>query len=218
MHSDAPQVTWEHDGPPIVRMLGASLRRTMADPRVAGRMGRLRGRVALRSTVGPQAATIEVERGSIHVTGGVAAGAGVVVAADLDTMGRPGAAKPEVRGALRHPRLALGMSRALAGPRPGEWPAAVDALWDWSRLDAARPQGLRVVCTDDGREHVVGPPGAPQLEVHGPAWALLAVFTGADHLGAALIEGRVQAVGDLPALSRFVGVATRFMLGEDGAA
>ena len=74
----APQVTWEHDGPPIVRMLGASVRRAIAHPGVAGRMGRLRGRVALRSTVGPQAATIEVERGSVHVTRGVAAGAELV--------------------------------------------------------------------------------------------------------------------------------------------
>jgi hypothetical protein len=42
------------------------------------------------------------------------------------------------------------------------------------------------------------------------------VFTGADHLGAALLEGRVQVLGDLPELSRFVGLLTRFMLGEDG--
>ena len=74
-----------------------------------------------------------------------------------------------------------------------------------------------MVDTDDGREHTVGQPGGTRVEVHGPGWALLGVFSGADHLGAALVEGRVCAVGDFPALTRLVGVTTRFMLGEEPA-
>ena len=72
-----------------------------------------------------------------------------------------------------------------------------------------------MVDTENDREHIVAAPGGTRVEVHGPSWALLGVFTGADHLGAALVEGRGCAVGDFPALSRLVGVPTRFMLGEE---
>jgi hypothetical protein len=106
----------------------------------------------------------------------------------------------------------------LDAPRPGGWPAAVDELWEWARADTGRPQLLRVVATDDRHEHSVGQPGGSRVELHGPGWALQGVFTGADHLGAALVEGRLSAVGDFPALTRLVGVTTRFMLGEEPAA
>jgi hypothetical protein len=215
--SSEPSVTWEEDGPPIVRILGASLRRAAKQPRVAVEMCRLRGRVAVRSTVDPQSATIRFDRGSVHVTRGVASDAEIIVSADLSTMGRPGSRKPRVSGAIRHPRLAVGVSRVLDAPSPGGWPAAVDELWEWARADDRRPQRLRVVDTDDGREYIVGELGGIEVEVHGPGWALLGVFTGADHLGAALVEGRVRAVGDFPALTRLVGVTTCFMLGEEPA-
>ena len=71
-------------------------------------MCRIRGRVAIRSTVDPQSATIRFDRGSVHVTRGVAGDADIVVAADVNAMGRPGSRKPQVSGAIRHPRLALG--------------------------------------------------------------------------------------------------------------
>ena len=71
---DGPMVTWERDAPPMVRMLGSSLRRAAARPDLAVRMRRLRGRVALRSTAGPQAVTIRFDRGRVHLTHGVSSG------------------------------------------------------------------------------------------------------------------------------------------------
>jgi hypothetical protein len=218
MNPSGPTVTQEEDAPPIVRILAASLRRVAARPNVAKRVGRLRGRVALRSTVGPQAATIEFSRGAVHVTHGVARNADLVIAGDLDTMGRPGAPKPKVSGLARHPLLAVGVSKVLDAPPPGGWRAAVDDFWSWAHDEDGCPRLLRVVCADDGAEHAVGQPGGSRVEVHGQAWALLAVFTGGDHLGAAVLEGRVQVVADLPELSRLVGVLTRYMLGEEGRA
>jgi hypothetical protein len=73
---------------------------------------------------------------------------------------------------------------------------------------------LRVVDTGDGSERVVGAPGGTSVEIHGPAWALLAIFTGNDHLAAAVLEHRVQIVADFPALSRFTGLISTLMLGE----
>jgi hypothetical protein len=219
MSTSGPKITQEEDAPPIVRILAASLRRAAVRPDVAKRVGRLRGRVALRSTVGPQAATIEFARGAVHLTHGVARDADLVIAGDLDTMGRPGAPKPKVTGAARHPLLALGVGKVLDAPPRGGWRAAVDDLWSWAHDEHGLPQQLRVVCTDAGDgEHVVGQTGGSRVEVHGPGWALLAVFTGGDHLGAAVLGGRVQVVADFPTLSRFVGVLTHYMLGDEGRA
>ncbi len=70
------------------------------------------------------------------------------------------------------------------------------------------------MCTDDGEERTLGRAGGTSVEMHGPAWALLNVFTGGDHLGAAILEQRLQCVADFPVMSAFVGVITRLMLDE----
>jgi hypothetical protein len=171
----------------------------------------------LRSTVGPQAATIDFARGNVHISQGVARDAGVVIRADLETMGRPGAPKPKVTGALRHPIFAFGVAKVLDAGTPGGWQTAVDDLWSWAAGRDGRPDLLRVVCSDDGVEHTLGAPGGTRVEVHGPAWALKGVFNGDDHLGAAMLEGRVRAVAEFAALTRFVGLLTHFMLGDEGA-
>ena len=131
-------------------------------------------------------------------------------------MGRPGSPKPRVTGAARHPLLAVGVAKVLDAGPSGGWRGRSTSCGHGRRVTRV-PGLLRVVCIDDGVEHVVGQPGGTTVEVHGPAWALVAVFTGADHLGAALIEGRVQAVADFGVMSTFIGVLTRFMLGEEGA-
>ncbi len=210
-------ITREDDAPPIVCVIHASLRRAASRPEVAERMNRLQGRAVLRSTVGPQAATIDFARGSVHVTHGVAADADLVISGDLDTMGRPAIAQAEGEPASPAIRGSPSVSpRCWRRHRPETWPEAVDELWSWAEGQDGRPDLLRVVCTDDGVEHVVGEPGGSRVEVHGPAWALLGVFTGADHVGAAALEGRVRVVAELAVLSTFVGVLARFMLGDEG--
>lgn len=211
-------ITLEPDPPPIVRILAATLRRSAAQPELARRIDRLRGRVALRSTTDPQAATIHFDRGSVSITRGARADADVVISADLSTMGRPGAPRPKVRGALTHVRLALGAARVLDPPVPGGWEGAAERLWSWAEGRRGRPARLRLVCTDDGRERTFGDATSGDAggtcELHGPAWALTAVLTGGDHLGQALLEGRVRGVADLPVASELVGLMTAHMLGD----
>jgi hypothetical protein len=213
-----PDISVGDDAPPIVRILGVTLRRAASDPSLARRMDRLKGRVALRSTTDPQAATIRFDRGTVTVTPGVHADADVVISADLNTMGRPGAPKPKVAGALTHLRLALGAGKVLDPPVAGGWEGAAQEFWTWSEGRRGRPSRLQVVCTDDGRACVFGDAeaGDPRaMEIHGPGWALIAAFTGGDHLGAAVLEQRLQGVATLPVLSEFIGLASDRMFGED---
>jgi hypothetical protein len=209
-----PTIQLEEHGPPIVRILGGTLYRAAAQPKLARRMDKLKGRVALRSTTDPQAATITFDKGTVRVDHGVHPDADVVISADLNTMGRPGAPKPKVKGAFAHLGLALGAAKLLDPPVPGGWAGAVEQFWAWAEGKPGRPDQLRVVCTDDDTEKVLGQPGGTSVEVHGAAWALLAVFTGGDHLGAAMLEQRVQTVAAFPVASEFIGLMTKLMLAE----
>lgn len=209
-----PTITLEEHGPLIVRILGGTLHRAAAQPKLARRMDKLKGRVALRSSTDPQSATIHFDRGNVSIAHGVHPAADVVITADLNTMGQPNAPKPKVKGALAHLGLALGAAKVLDPPTPGGWRGAVDEFWAWAAGKPGKPDELRVVCTDDDTDHVVGTAGGSSVEIHGPAWALVNVFTGGDHLGAALLENRVQMVGDIPTVSPFIGLVTKRLLGE----
>lgn len=217
-----PTISIEDDAPPIVRILGVALRRAANDPSLASTMDSMNGRVVLRSTVDPQAATIRFGKGDVNVRHGVDPDAELVISADLNTMGRPGAPKPKVKGALAHPKLALAASKVLDPPVRDGWRGAVREFWSWAEQRPGRPSGLRVVCTDagaDGGELVLGDSpidiAKGGFEVHGPAWALTAVFTGGDHLAAAFIEGRLTGLGDFRTLNRMVGLVTTLMLGGE---
>jgi hypothetical protein len=213
-----PTITLEEDAPPIVRVLGVTLRRAAAQPALARTLDGMNGVVALRSTSDPQAATIRFDHGAVHVTRGVHPEADIVIRADLNTMGRPGAAKPKVKGAAAHPRLALAVAKVLDPPVEGGWQAAAEDFWNWSAGRRGRPARLTVICTDDGAMRTfgaVGDPNVPGCELHGPAWVLTSVFTGGDHLAAALLEGRLHAVADMPTISALVGVVSARMLGDD---
>jgi hypothetical protein len=210
-----PTITTDDDAPPIVRILAATLRRTAAQPSLASQLDKMSGVVALRSIKDPQAATIRFDKGAVRVATGVADDADVVISADLDTMGRPGAPKPKVKGAARHLPLALAVSKVLDPPVPGGWRGAARELWTWAEGQRGRPDRMRVVCTDDGGELELGEGGGTTVEVHGPAWALTAALTGGDHLGAAVLEGRLKVVASLPVMSEMVGLMTALMLGEE---
>ena len=209
------RIRLEEDAPPIVRVLGVTLRRAAADPNLASTLDGMHGRVALRCTVDPQAATITFARGAVDVRQGADPDADVTIEADLNTMGRPGAAKPKVKGAVAHPKLALAVSKVLDPPVHGGWRGAAAEFWSWAEHRPGRPPSLRVVRTDgEGGEVVLGEPNRRGFELHGPEWALIAVLTGGDHLGSAAIEGRVKGVGSFATMNRMVGLVTQRMLGE----
>lgn len=208
-------ITTEHDAPPIVLILATTLRRANAHPSLASQLEKMSGSVALASTTDPQAATMHFDKGAVRVTSGVDADADVVITLDLNTMGQPGAPKPKVKGAARHPALALAVSKVLEPPVTGGWRGAARELWGWAAGKRGCPDQIKVVCTDDGGEVVLGQAGGTSCELHGPAWALIGVLTGGDHLGAAVLEGRVKGVASLPVMSRFVGLMTALMLGEE---
>jgi hypothetical protein len=208
-----PQIVVARDAPPTALGLAATLRRAASDRRLASTMSKLRGRIAMRSDKDAQAATVRFDRGDIEVVGGVDADAQVIVTADFETLGMPGASKPKVSGALRHPIFALRAGKVLAPKIPGGWRGAVE---DFGRRAEGRPglpDPLLVVCTDDSSEHRLGGDGPPAVEIHSSADVLTAVFTSSVHPGQAWLAGQFRMLSDQRALQLFTGLAQDLMMG-----
>lgn len=208
-----PVIVVAQDAPPVARVLAQTLRRAATDPGLAASIRSLRGGFALRSAKDPQAATIRFGDGKVEVVGGIDKEALVVVTADLDRMGQPGAPKPKVEGALRHPLFAMKASKVLEPKPAGGWREAVRDFVSRAEGRGGLPDPLLVVCEDDRSELRIGRDGSPRLEIHGSADALKAVFVGDAHPGEAWLGGRIKVLADFETVQRFAGLAQALMFG-----
>jgi hypothetical protein len=207
-------VVLEPDATPLVRIIATTLRDSASDADVARKAERLRGVFALRSEKDPQAVTMRFDRGRVALTHGVAPDAQVVVTVDLDNMSGPDAPKPKARGAFRHLRFALGVSKLLE-PKARPWPEHVHAFWAFAGDRRGMPERLRVVCLDDGAAVDVGTgteEPASCYEIHGSALALVSIFSGNSVFGQDLLEGKVYAIGSLQHASVLTGSFLEWMM------
>jgi len=205
------QIALEDDPTPLVRILGAILQRSARQPALQSKIRSMRGVVALKSSVDPQAATIRFDKGRVTLEHGVAADSGVVIEADLLRMNEPNAPKPLVRGLARHLMLALAASKVLDPPsRP--WQDEARAFWEFARDHPRMPKTLLVVCTDDGSRLTLGE-GTPEYEIHGRGRALISVFTGGSVLGEDMLNGKLYGVGSLQHLAELTGRSIAWMFG-----
>ena len=210
----APEITVEEHAPPVVLAVAATLRRAVAHRRLAGRMARLSGVMALRSSVDRQAVTIRFSRGRVALSRGVAADADVVVTLDFNNMSGPGAPKPKVKGAGRHPLFALGASAVLEPPA-GAWQREAEAFWEFARRTPRMPSSLLVFCTDDDNQLRLGDAeGEPAYELYGTAATLGAVFTGEKIIGEEFLAGRLRGAGTFEHASVLTGRSIAWTFGE----
>jgi hypothetical protein len=203
------QIALEDDPTPLVRILGAILRRSARSPALESKLRGMHGVVALKSSVDPQAVTIRFHKGRVTVEHGVAADSGVVIETDLLGMNEPNAPKPKVRGAARHLKLALAASKVL-DPPAGPWQDEARRFWEFARDHPRMPRALLVVCTDDGARLTLGQ-GTPDYEMHGSARALLSVFTGGSVIGEDMLNGKLCGVGSLQHLAELTGRSIAWM-------
>ena len=212
MAGDAPvQIALEDDPTPLVRILGAILRRSARNPSLESKLRGMRGVVALKSSVDPQAVTIRFDKGHVTIERGVAADSGVVIETDLTKMNEPNAPKPKVQGAAKHLKLALAASKVL-DPPTGSWQDEARAFWEFARDHPRMPGVLLVVCTDDGARLSLGE-GEPEYELHGSARALTSVFTGGSVLGEDMLNGKLSGVGSLQHFAELTGRSIAWMFG-----
>ena len=197
----------DDDAPPVALGVAATLRRAERDPKLAAQLRRMRGVLALRSSVDKQAVTARFDDGRVRVSPGVADDADVVITLDFNDP----TAKPKVSGAARHPVLALGASKVLEPPT-GTWQEEARAFWAFAAGAPRMPRAVAVTCTDDGSSLVLGD-GDPQYQIEGAAAALTSVFSGASVFGEDLLNGKVFAVGTLEQTSVLTGRSIAWVMG-----
>ena len=150
--------------------------------------------------------------GGVTVVRGVSDDTDVLIAADLNTMADENAPAPKVVGAARHPRLALTVGKLLEPPH-GTWQEEAQRFFEFAIERPGVPRSMRVVCTDDGSELILGVP--PVIyELHGSEHALFNVFLGNTVLGQDLLDGKLCAVGKLAHLAELTGRSLAWMLGR----
>ena len=199
----------DDDAPPVARGLAATLRRAARDPKLATQLRRMRGVLALRSSVDKQAVTARFDDGRVRVSPGVAADADVVITLDFNDP----AAKPKVSGAARHPVLALGASKVLEPPT-GTWREEAQGFWTFAKDAPRMPRAMRVTATDEATPPLVLGDGEPEYEIEAPAAALTSVFSGASIFGEDLLNGKLFAIGSLEHASVLTGRSIAWALGE----
>ncbi|HZT64323.1 MAG TPA: hypothetical protein VFA11_00900 [Acidimicrobiales bacterium] len=209
----SPVFVLEDDAPPVVKGVGATLKRAAAHPKLSRRLARMKGVLALKSSQDPQSVTVRFRRGTVELGRGVAKDAGVVITLDWNNMSGPHAPKPKVKGVARHPLFALGVASVLEPPLRS-WREEAAAFWEFAKDWPRMPASLRVVCTDDGSEAQFGQPGEPEYEVHGSADNLKSVFSGNSILGEDYLNGKVFAVGSFEHGSVLTGRSIAWTMGD----
>jgi hypothetical protein len=169
----------------------------------------MKGVIALRSSIDKQSATLRFDSGRVSVSPGVAPDAGLVITLDFEDA----AAKPKVKGALRHPLLGLAAAKVLDPPM-GTWQQEAAAFWAFAQNAPRMPRSLLVVCTDDGSRVQFGEAGEPDYQVHGTAKALVSAFGGSSVLINDVLNGRLLVVGSLEHASVLTGCAIAWAMGE----
>lgn len=211
--TEPARIDVETDPVPIVLILAATLRRAARTPKLAAAIGQVKGNVALRSTVDPQAATMRFGNGGVTVVRGVSDDVHVLIEADVNTMADEHPPKPKVSGAARHLRLALTIDKLLEPPH-GTWQQEAERFFTFATSRPGVPTSIRVVCTDDGSELTMGD-SPVEYELHGREHALLNVFCGNTVLGQDLLDGKLFAVGKLAHLAELTGRSLSWMLGGE---
>lgn len=190
--SGAVRIEAEADPTPLVLSLARVLRESAAVPELRDLLTGLTGTVALRSELDSQAVTLTFSDGGVHVHHGVDEG--------LEALPLVAFSEYEL-GATPDP-LASAVAELLRPPLPA-WRDAASSFWAANQGSEGFPEGLRVVCADDGQEAEFGS-GSTPFEMYGPADALAAAFSGrGDSFSFAIATGIaiVGSVGQLSAMS-----------------
>ncbi len=202
---DLMDVDIEDNAVPIVRVIAAMARRSLAQPSVAKLARRAKGTAVLQSMTDPQAVTAHFDGKVVRLERGASEAADVTIVADL----ADDSVKPQLSGVARHPVLAMAMGKLLEPPT-GEWRDEAERFMAKALADATCPRPLRLVATDGTDSQQWGGEGEPAMEIHGTGEQLAAAMSGSTLVAEEILNGNLKLVGDLRDLS----VLTRFNIDQ----
>lgn len=198
----------EEDAVPLVRIIGAQFRRALVAPAFVETARSMQGKFALKSANDPQSLTIEVKRGTITLTRGVAKDVELIITVDLDS----GDVK-KIDGLVRHPFLAMKAGKLLETYAPA-WQEAAKRFWTLASGHPGMPTSIVLRCTDDNTEVRLGADGDPSVEIEGGTAALVEILTGSNVFLLAMMQGKLKSVASLEHAVVLSEVTKSMMLGD----
>ncbi|MBB4981673.1 MULTISPECIES: hypothetical protein [Streptomyces] len=199
--SGAVRIEVEADPTPLVLSLARALRESAAVPELRDLLTGLTGTVALRSQLDAQAATLLFAEGGVDIHHGVDEGVEAI----------PLVPYSDYALAETPDELASAVETLLNPPVPA-WRDAAASFWAANQGSYGFPEGLRVVCQTEEEEIRFGE-DAPAYEVHGPADALAAAFSGRGETFLFAIATGVTVVGSVAHLSAMCGAHWKVRFG-----
>jgi hypothetical protein len=203
------QVVLEQDPVPIAKIMGAQLRRALTHPDILKTATSMRGSFALRSTTDPQQVTVALARDRMTLTRGIANDAGIIIHIDFRTND-----STKVDGRWRHPLFALKVAKLLKPPTP-KWTDAAKRFWELVHAQSGMPGTVKLVCTDDDREYVMGD-GHIDVEIYGAASNLVRLLNGSMVFMEGAYRGEIKILASLEHTAVLTEVSKKHMMGELG--
>ncbi|MGI5467147.1 hypothetical protein [Streptomyces sp. CA-132043] len=184
----------EADPTPLVLSLARVLRESAEIPELRELLSGLNGAVALKSGLDSQAATLAFADDGAHVHHGVDAGLEAIPLVPFSEYALAATPSP----------LAAAVEQLLNPPLRA-WRDAASSFWAVNQGSEGFPEGLRVVCSTEEQEVAFGADSGAAYEVHGPADALAAAFSGRGDSFLFAIATGVTVVGGVGQLSAMCG-------------
>jgi hypothetical protein len=200
--------TIEEDPTPLVCLIAGALRRRQEEPEFTRTTPETSAVGVIRDKSTPQAVTLRLGDGGVHLEHGAADGADATLVVDLGG----GEDEPEVSGGEEHPGLVEWLA-ALLDPPAVDWRLAAEDFWRVASARSGAPAGFLVHETESDETVLLGAKGPAPYEIHGPAEALCAVFLGQLPLTEAVVREAVFVRGKLVELSVLTGAGFAIMIG-----
>ena len=209
MHA-APVIALEDDPVPIVKIIGAQLKRAMANDSHRRVVGQLDGCFSLSSITDPQKVSVNINNNNITVSRGINPLAKVVIHLDFNDV----KIKPRIDGLLRHPLFAIRVGKLLE-PLPQDWVTEAKSYWQAVSDQPGMPLAIKMVANDDKFELVLGEKNIePEVTVYGEPHKLLALVNGTLVFAEAAMTGKINVECSVEHLAILTEVSIKRLLGE----
>lgn len=206
----APTIKLEDDPVPIVKVIGAQLKRAMASDSHRKLAAEIEGCFALSSTTDPQKVSITIEADIIFLRRGISPDAKIIIHLDFNRLHE----KPRIERLLRHPLFAIKVGQLLEPPRQN-WMTEAKAYWEQVSDYPRMPTTMKFISTTDETELVLGDADlAPEVIVTGKPETLLEIVNGSLVFVEASITGKIDVQTSVEHLTTLTDVSIKRLLGE----
>jgi len=198
----------ENDPCPIVKIFANKMNNALNDSSFIENVERVQGCFALKSIDGAQSLTINIEGKTISLYSGVKAGAKIVIHTPLSDSGSQ---KTRVENLWRHPIFANRVGRLLDFPKPS-WVDSAKRFWDKNKDYPGMPTGIKLECTDEAREYIIGV--SPEASISGHSKELINFLTGENVFVESCIKGKLNSQMSFEHAVVLSDVTLQMLLGE----